>query len=158
MGTLVRGQRPSSMGGIVFFHLYQAHKYVLMSWYYCHSEILSCRLLFLLVSLAITCTAAGHGGVSRATRRETSLTPAVSPSSIRAGGIDSYYVWPWLLPTPRCARQKSEKRVSCRGLSYWTYIDSITILWTHSYPNTCSSSRIGSTAGYEQTFFLIIWN
>jgi hypothetical protein len=42
---IVRGQRPSSMGGLFFFCLYQEHKYVLTSWY-CHSEILSHGLLF----------------------------------------------------------------------------------------------------------------
>jgi hypothetical protein len=39
-------------GGIVFFPLYQARKYVLTSWY-CNSEILSHGVLFLLVSSAI---------------------------------------------------------------------------------------------------------
>jgi hypothetical protein len=51
-----------------------------MSWY-CHSEILKfcpTGYYFLLVSLAITFTAAGHGGIYIELRRETSLLPQQS--------------------------------------------------------------------------------
>jgi hypothetical protein len=102
------------MGESFFFCLYEARKYLLTSWY-CHSEILTHGLLFLLESLAITCTAAGHGGIYIELRRETSLSPSsLSQQGIRAGSIDSY-VWPCMLRTPRCTRQKSEKRVARRG-------------------------------------------